>query len=362
MQTAIPCVLMRSGTSRGPFLLAKDLPKDIALRDGALLALMGSPHPMQLDGIGGSRAQTSKVAIVSPSMQADCDIDYLFAQVSIEDGVVDTRPNCGNMLAGVAPFAIEAGLVHPVAGRTRVRIFNVNTGARVESLVETPDGKVTYDGDASIPGVNGSAAPVWMTMRDFTGSKTGSLFPTGNRIDVIDGVEMTLIDSAMPMMLVAAESIGIADMDAARSIEKDRPTLARIEALRVKAGHRMGLGDVSGSVIPKVGLLFSSREGSIGIAYLMPWSLHRSLAVTGCIALAAASVADGTIANRLTRPVGDMFFAEHPAGIMEIGVEKQGDLVVAATVLRTVRRLFEGRVFLPDHFFQTQKQTGEMPS
>jgi 2-methylaconitate cis-trans-isomerase PrpF len=352
MQKAIPCVIMRGGSSRGPYLLADDLPKEAARRDQVLLALMGSPHALQVDGIGGSQPQTSKVAIVSRSTRPGADVDYLFAQVSVDQASVDTKPNCGNMLAGVGPFAIEAGLITATVGQTVVRIFNVNTGARIDALVETPKGRVTYAGDTAIPGVNGTAAPIRLTFRDFIGGKTGKLFPSGHASDVIDGVTVTLCDSAMPMMLVDGRDFGFDVMPAPEALEARTDVLARIEAMRLEGGKRMGFGDVSKSVVPKVGLLWPGQKEHLAISYLMPWRVHKSVAVTGAIGLATAARAEGTVAHRLARPVGSQIGIEHASGLMELELDISAAPIAGATVVRTARRLFEGRAFVPAEHYQ----------
>ncbi|MFM9974902.1 MAG: 2-methylaconitate cis-trans isomerase PrpF family protein [Beijerinckiaceae bacterium] len=353
MQKSIPCVLMRGGTSRGPYLMADDLPEDIAMRDAVLLAVMGSPDTMQVNGLGGGQPQTSKVAIISRSTRTDCDVDYLFAQVDIDEARVDTKPNCGNMLAGVGPFAIEAGLVKVADPVTSVRIFNVNTGARIDARVETPDGRVNYEGDTAIAGVAGTAAAIPLTFRDFVGAKTGKLFPTGEAMECIDGITVTLVDSAMPMLLLCGKDIGLASLDAVKQSVSTGELFRRTEPLRLIAGQRMGFGDVAKSVIPKVGILFPSGHSTIEVAYLMPWALHQSLAVTGAIAIATACAAEGTVAARLAQPLTDEIAIRHPAGIMHLGIERGDGSLTGATVMRTARRIFEGRVFVPAEFYAT---------
>lgn len=352
----IPCVIMRGGTSRGPYFKASDLPADTAGRDRVLLAVMGSPHPMQVDGIGGSYPQTSKVAIVGPSARDDTDVDYLFAQVSVDDAVVDTRPNCGNMLSGVGPFAIEEGMVPAQDPETRVRVFNINTGAIIEQTIQTPGGRVTYEGDQAIDGVPGTAAPIRMAFANTEGAVTGALFASGERREEIDGVAVTLIDNAMPMMLLRADSVGLRGDETPDEIDENRAMLARVEALRMEAGRRMGLGDVSGLVVPKVGLLSAARHGgTIASRYLVPHSCHRSHAATGAICLATACCLDGTVAAEVIGGAfgqsGDVII-EHPAGRIDVGVtleaDGQGGMRVARTeILRTARRIFEGFVYVP---------------
>ncbi|WP_323150025.1 PrpF domain-containing protein, partial [Pseudomonas oryzihabitans] len=229
----IPCVLMRGGTSKGPFFHASDLPSDPALRDEMLIDLMGAGHELEIDGIGGGSPQTSKVAIISPSSHADADVDYLFVQVMVADRRVDTAPNCGNMLCAVGPFAVEQGLVAARDGKTLVRIRNLNTDSFVDALVHTPGGVVRYEGDTAIDGVPGTAAPVQLTFLDAVGSKTGKLFPTGQATDVFDGVPVTCIDMAMPMMIVDARHLGVTGSERPAELDADTGLLARLEALRL---------------------------------------------------------------------------------------------------------------------------------
>ncbi len=347
---------MRGGTSRGPYFKASDLPADREERDRVLLAVMGSPHAMQVDGIGGAYTQTSKVAIVGPSARDDADVDYLFAQVSVEEAIVDTRPNCGNMLAGVGPFAIEEGMVPARDGETRVRVFNVNTGALIEETIQTPGGKVTYEGDQAIDGVGGTAAPIRMAFTNTEGAVTGSLFASGHKREEIDGVSVTLIDNAMPMMLLRAGDAGLRGDESAEQIDEMADMFATVEKLRLEAGRRLGLGDVSDSVTPKVGLLSAARDGgTIASRYLTPLECHRSHAATGAICLATACCMDGTVAAEiLGGAIGrsGTVTIEHPSGRIDVGIELEpapdGGLRVArAEILRTARRIFEGAVWVP---------------
>ncbi|MFM2150351.1 MAG: hypothetical protein RLZZ187_2657 [Pseudomonadota bacterium] len=349
MQTRIPCVLMRGGTSRGPYFLADDLPADPAARDAVLLAAMGSPHPMQVDGIGGAQTLTSKVAIVSRSATPGVDVDYLFAQVDVGRAIVDTRPNCGNMLAGVGPFAIEAGLVPANAGETLVRILNVNTGTRVDSLVQTPGGAVTYEGEAEIPGVAGTAAPIMLRFRDVAGSQTGTLFPSAHRQEEIAGIAVTLIDGAMPMMLLRARDLD-ADITATPdALNADRALFARVEELRREAGLRMRLGDVADSVVPKPCLLGPGMDGAhLTARYFTPHDCHRAMAVTGGITLATAARTPGTLAHEAAGgDPGEVVRIAHPSGVMEVPIGLEGGEVAWAGTLRTARRIFEGTLLIP---------------
>jgi 2-methylaconitate cis-trans-isomerase PrpF len=350
----LPCVLMRGGSSRGPYFLESDLPSDTATRDRILIAAMGSPHGLQLDGIGGGSTLTSKVAIVSASKQAGADIDYLFAQVSVDSADVDTGPNCGNMLAGVGPFAIEAGLIAAKGDETTVRIFNRNTSAMIEAVVQTPGGLVTYEGNCRIDGVNGTAAPISLTFLDAEGSKTGRLLPTGYARDTLDGIEVSLVDYATPMLLLRATDLGITGSETPAEIDANKKLLSRIEAIRRLAGEQMGLGDVSGRVIPKVAILSQARKGgSITSRYLTPLQCHRSHAVTGALCIAVATHIAGSVASELYANSQDRSIeVEHPVGVIGIGLKMNQDgSVSSASLMRTARRIFEGHLMIPRHVF-----------
>ncbi|QND54467.1 4-oxalomesaconate tautomerase (plasmid) [Phyllobacterium sp. 628] len=343
----IPCVLMRGGTSKGPFFLASDLPSDPHQRDQILLSVMGSGHPLQIDGIGGGNPVTSKVAIVGPATVSGADVDYLFAQVRIDQQIVDTSPNCGNMLAAVGPFAIEAGLVRTTGPVTRVRIHNVNTGKLIEAEVPTPDGQVAYLGDASIDGVPGRAAPIALTFMDAAGARTGSLFPTGQSREIIDGIEVTCIDCAMPMMILEASAIGATGYETAAALNANSALLERLENLRLQAGQRMGMGDVRTQVTPKPVLISKSKAGGdLNVRYFMPHQCHPSLATTGAVGIATACISHNTVASALIgeRKPPVVLVLDHPSGRLEVKLDTR-DCKTVAGILRTARRLFEGQVF-----------------
>jgi hypothetical protein len=347
---AIPCTLMRGGTSRGPFFLASDLPADPAARDAALISVMGAGHELQIDGIGGGNPLTSKVAIVSRSSRADSDVDYLFAQVRNAERIVDTSPNCGNMLSAVAPFAVEKGLVTPSSAETIVRIFNINTGKRIEAKIETPNARVNYDGACFIDGVPDSAAPILLTFLDSAGAKTGKLLPTDAALDMLDGLECTLIDAATPLMILRATDLGKTGQESPSDLDADLQFMARLEALRIKAGQRMGLGDVRKLVIPKPVLIAApARGGTLGARYFMPHSVHKAIAVTGAVGIATACATPGTIAHGLARGegAGAPIRIEHPSGSLELTLRrppKGGP--IEASLVRTARKIFEGSVFV----------------
>ncbi len=363
MQRAIPCMFMRAGTSRGPFFLLEDLPADPEVRDRVLLAAMGSPDPRQIDGLGGATMVTSKVAMVSPSERPGIDVDYRFAQVWLDKAIVDTAPSCGNMLAGVGPFAIERGLVAAEADETRVRIFDVNTGSRIEAVVQTPGGAVTYAGDHRIDGVPGTGAPVVLSFSDVVGSKCGAMFPTGVAQEEIDGVAVSCIDVAMPMVIMRAADLGLSGYDP-EEITGNAVIMRRIEKLRLEAGRRMGLGDVAESVVPKVSILaLARRGGTVYSCYLTPHHVHAAHAVTGAICVAYSVFIQGTVTTAISQR-SDMWpikptisdaatiHIEHPSGAINVRLdadEEDTELrVQRAGIVLTARKIMDGRVFVPD--------------
>ena len=359
-QRAIPCMFVRGGTSRGPFFLLEDLPADPEVRDRVLLAAMGSPDPRQIDGLGGATTVTSKVAMVSPSQRPGIDVDYRFAQVWLDKAIVDTAPSCGNMLAGVGPFAIERGLVTADADETRVRIFDVNTGSRIEAIVQTPGGAVTYAGDQRMDGVPGTGAPVVLSFSDVVGSKCGALLPTGAVQEEIDGVPVSCIDVAMPMVIMRAGDLGLSGYDP-DEITGNAVLMERIEKTRLEAGRRMGLGDVAKSVVPKVGILAPPRRGGVVYScYLTPHHVHATHAVTGAICVACCVSIRGTVASGvaqlpvelITEPAAGLVTTiriEHPCGAADVRLETQGNgsklKVRPASIVLTARKIMDGQVF-----------------
>lgn len=346
-QLRIPCTLMRGGTSRGPVFLAADLPSDPAVRDEVLLSVLGSGNELQIDGLGGGNPLTSKVAIVGPSTHAGADVDYLFAQVKVLERVVDTSPNCGNMLSTVGPFAIEKGLIEGRPGRTRVVIHNVNTGQLIAATVLTPDGRPTYVGDTVIDGVPGSGAPVELEFLGVAGAKTGMLLPTGSAVDSIDGVAVSCIDAAMPLVVIEAVSLGKTGNETPAELDADRPFMDRLETIRREAGRLMKLGDVSGLVIPKPVLIGPPQKGGTLVArYFMPHSCHKAFAVTGAVGLGTACGTPGTLAHRL---VGEASLPrrvviEHPSGRIDVVIDRR-DGAATAAVVRTTKPILEGIAF-----------------
>lgn len=354
-QTAIPCTLMRGGTSKGPFFLAGDLPADEKLRDRVLLAAMGSPDLRQIDGVGGADPLTSKVAIVSKSSRPNTDVDFLFAQVVLDKPLVDVSPNCGNMLAGVAPFAIEKGLVAAKSGETQVSIYMVNTGNQAVATVKTPHGVVQYDGDTAISGVPGTAAPIAIDFLDTAGSVCESMLPTGNTRDTVEGVEVTCIDNGMPVVVIPAAALGKTGYESPKDLENDREFRRRLETLRWAAGKLMGLGDVREKVVPKMSLIAPPVNGGhVSTRTFIPHKCHTAIGVLGAVSVATACALPGSVAQDIARLPGGspwLMSVEHPTGEFTVTLELSGagkDFKVRRSgILRTARALFEGNILVP---------------
>lgn len=349
----IPCVLMRGGTSRGPIFLRSDLPADDSEVDSLLIRALGTMSALQVDGVGGGHPLTSKVAIVSRSTSPDADIDYSFVQVDVARPRVDRRPNCGNMLSAVGPYAIEAGLVKPTAAETRVRIRNTNTDTFVEAIIQTPGGRVQYDGAFVLDGVAGSAAPIRLVFAN-AAKASNRLFPTGNVVDVIDGTETTLVNGAIPVMVVRARDIGLDGAGSPAELDGLLRVRERIEQLRLGAGLLMGLGDVSGSVVPKVAIVSPPRNGgTLTVRYLTPIVTHTAMAVTGAVTLTRALMVPRTLPAQEASIRLPSVMLEHPAGNMPLQIERDGtsDLDPASAriaLVRTARRIFDGHIYVPD--------------
>jgi 4-oxalomesaconate tautomerase len=341
---------MRGGTSKGGYFLKADLPADIAARDALLLRVMGSPDPRQIDGMGGADPLTSKVAVVSPSRRDGVDIDYLFLQVFVDQAIVTDAQNCGNILAGIGPFAIERGLVAATGDETNVAIFMENTGQIAIATVQTPGGKVRYDGSAKIDGVPGSAAPIPLEFRDTAGSSCGALLPTGNAFDMVEGVRVTLIDNGMPCVVMKAEDVGVTGYESREELDNATELKGRIEAIRLAVGERMNLGNVKDKSVPKMMLVAPPRSGgAITVRSFIPHRAHASIGVLGAVSLATACLIDGSPAAEVASvPAGKRktLSVEHPTGettcVMEL--DDHG-VVTSAAMLRTARKLMDGEVF-----------------
>jgi 4-oxalomesaconate tautomerase len=356
MLRGIPCAVYRGGTSKGLYFLKSDLPADPATRDAVLLTAMGSPDARQIDGMGGAHPLTSKVAVVSASTRADADVDYLFLQIFPDKAIVTDQQNCGNILAGVGPFAIESGLVAARDGVTCVRIHMLNTNSLAVAHVQTPGGVVDYDGEARIDGVPGTAAPIPTDFLDVAGASCGALLPTGHAQDVIEGVAVTLIDNGMPVIVIRAEDLGKTGYESPVELEADADIKARIEAIRLTAGRLMNLGDVTDKSVPKISLIAPARNGgTVSTRTFIPHRVHEAIGVFGAVSVATAcvlkgSVAYGFLARAMSGPVD--LEIEHPTGFFTVSMEVEGegaDLVIQrSALLRTARKLMTGEVFISD--------------
>jgi len=357
-------MLMRGGTSKGLYFLATDLPSDPADRDALLLAVMGSGHPMQVDGVGGAHSLASKVAVVSPSRRADADIDYLFLQLGVDEPTITDQQNCGNILAGVGPFAVERWLIAAGYKSTTTRIHMVNSGSVVTATFATPAGVVRYAGDTAIAGAPGTAAPILLRFANTAGSSTGSLLPTGRvcdvidgiRVssvcDVIDGIQVSCVDNGMPVVVARASDFGLAGDEPVDELAANAELARRVQALRLAAGKLMGLGDVSGLSVPKTTLVSAPRDGgTIGTRTFIPVRPHTSIGVLGAVTVATALLLPGSVGAELARLPGSghVIDIEHPTGHLEVEVEldasREPPQVVRAGVIRTARKLFDGTVY-----------------
>lgn len=345
-----PCMWMRGGTSKGGYFLKSDLPTDTAARDAFLLAVMGSPDPRQIDGMGGADPLTSKVAVVSKSTREGIDVDYLFLQVFVDQAIVTDAQNCGNILAGVGPFAIERGLVAATGDETRVAIFMENTGQVAVATVQTPGGTVSYAGQAAIDGVPGTHAPVPLEFRDTAGSSCGALLPTGNVADMIQGVAVTLIDNGMPCVVMKAQDVGITGYEDREWLDNATDLKARIEAIRLEVGPLMNLGDVKEKSVPKMMLVAPPKHGgAVTVRSFIPHRAHATIGVLGAVSVATACLLEGSPAAEVAQ-VGEgsrkTLSVEHPTGEMSCVLEvDESGAVKTAALLRTARKLMDGVVF-----------------
>jgi 4-oxalomesaconate tautomerase len=341
---------MRGGTSKGGYFLKQDLPADVAERDAFLLRVMGSPDPRQIDGMGGADPLTSKVAVVTGSSRDGIDVDYLFLQVFVDQAIVTDAQNCGNILAGIGPFAIERGLVEPTGNETAVSIYMENTGQVAVATVQTPGGTVSYDGEAAIDGVPGTHAPVPLEFRDTAGSSCGALLPTGNAADILNGVAVTLIDNGMPCVVMKASDVGIGGYEDRDMLDAHGELKAKIEAIRLLAGPLMNLGDVKEKSVPKMMLVAPPRHGgAVTVRSFIPHRAHATIGVLGAVSVATACLIEGSPAAEVaTIPAGarKTLSVEHPSGEMSCVLETdEGGAVRSAALLRTARKLMDGVVF-----------------
>ncbi|TWA82988.1 4-oxalomesaconate tautomerase [Azospirillum brasilense] len=350
MSDGVRCLWMRGGTSKGGYFLADDLPSGTAARDAFLLRVMGSPDPRQIDGMGGADPLTSKVAVVRRSERPGVDVDYLFLQVFVDKAIVTDAQNCGNILAGVGPFAIERGLVPTRDGVTPVTIHMENTGQVAVASVPTPGGAVTYRGEARIDGVPGTAAAIPIEFRDTAGSSCGALLPTGNVVDVIDGVPVTCIDNGMPVVVLRAADLGVRGDETREELDADAALKARLESIRLQAGPRMNLGDVTDKSVPKMTLVSApANGGAVSTRTFIPHRCHASIGVLGAVSVATACALEGSPAASLAVvPDGTTrtLSVEHPTGEMTVVLDlDEAGTVTRAALLRTARKLFDGAVY-----------------
>ena len=344
------CMWMRGGTSKGGYFLASDLPADEVARDALLLRVMGSPDARQIDGMGGANPLTSKVAVISAAARDDCDIDYLFLQVFVDRALVSDAQNCGNILAGVGAFAIERGLV-PVSGETTdVRIFMRNTGQVATASIATPDGKVSYEGDEAIDGVPGSATAVPLVFDDVAGSMCGALLPTGNEMDVVEGIKVTMIDNGMPIVALRAGDMGISGYETPAELDSNEDLKAQLEVLRLACGRLMNLGEVAEKSVPKMTMVAPARHGGAFMTRsFIPHRCHDTIGVFAAVSAATAALLPASPVARLaTVPQGarKVMAVEHPNGATGCVLECDGDdRVLKAGMMRTTRKLFDGMIF-----------------
>ena len=350
MSKGIRCMWMRGGTSKGGYFIKSDLPSDTAARDAFLLGMMGSPDPRQIDGLGGADPLTSKVAVVSESEREDADVDYLFLQVFVDQAIVTDAQNCGNILAGIGPFAIERGLVKATGDETHVRIFMENTGQIAIATVATPNGQVSYQGDAKIDGVPGTSAALPLEFLDTAGSSCGALLPTGNSVDTINGVECTLIDNGMPVVVMRASDMGITGTESREELEANSELRTKLEAIRLQAGPLMNLGDVTEKSVPKMSMVSEATDGgALSTRTFIPHRCHASIGVLGAVSVATAAILPNSPAASVAAlPEGSRktLAVEHPIGEMTVVIDiDQDDQPKSAALLRTARKLFDGEVF-----------------
>jgi len=350
MSKGVRCMWMRGGTSKGGYFLAEDLPDNQALRDAFLMRAMGSPDPRQIDGMGGADPLTSKIAVVRKSDRPAVDVDYLFLQVSVDAPLVSDAQNCGNLLAGVGPFAITRGLVKAQSPTTEVRIFMENTGQIAVARIETPNGEINEEGSASIDGVPGTAAPIALTFQDTAGSSCGSLLPSGQAKDTINGVDVTMIDNGMPCVVLRAEDIGITGHETPAELEGNTELRQKLEALRLACGPLMNLGDVTEKTVPKMTMVSRAQNGgAISTRTFIPHRCHKSIGVLGAVSVATAClIPESTAFDLAQRGSGTERYLsiEHPSGEMTVvaGLDDQ-DNVKTAAILRTARKLMDGEIF-----------------
>lgn len=358
MTVGIPCMLMRGGSSKGAYFVEGELPTKVEARDDILRRIMGSPDSRQIDGVGGAHPLTSKVAIVGPARDDRADVEYLFLQVGVDDTGVSDRQNCGNLLAGVGPFALARGLVTDRAtethdGTARIRILMRNTDTVATAEFEVRDGRAVEDGDTAISGVPGTAAPIDLDFEGLAGGSCGAMLPTGRVVDVVGGVECTLIDNGMPVVVMRATDLDVSGTETCAELEANTELRARLEHIRLEAGQLMGLGDVANTTVPKLTFVAPPQHGGhLTTRTFIPHRCHDAIGVLGAVSVATAALLDGSPAHDvLVDPAGGPVRLEHPTGFFDAVIDVQpGDardsqVVGRAGIVRTARRLMDGTVY-----------------
>lgn len=339
-------MIMRGGTSKGVFFVESDLPEDPAERDQLLLQIMGTPDARQIDGMGGAHPLTSKVAIASPSDGGETDIEYLFLQLGVDEPIVTDRQNCGNLLAGIGPFALERGLIDVRDGEAAVRIRMRNTGGVAIAHFRVAGGVPVYSGDTAISGVPGTAGEITLDFLDIAGGTTGSLLPTGNVVDEIDGVAATLVDNGMPAVVMKAEDLGVTGYESCVDLEADETLRSRLETIRLEAGRLMNLGDVTDTTIPKLTMVAPPKSGgAVSTRTFIPHRCHQAIGVLGAVSVATACLLAGTPASEVAAVDSPVITLEHPTGTFDARVELDGHEVLRAGIVRTARKLMDGTVY-----------------
>lgn len=368
MQIAIPFMQIRGGSSKGLFFKAEDLPTDENERNQCLLlAMEGTTEgdPRQIDGLGGATSLTSKVAIISKSISPLADLDYLFVQVVVGKGKVSNNQTCGNILSGIVHFAIESGMIEATHPVTSAKINIVNTGGICEVVVQTPNGQIETKGDAKVDGVPGTAAPIICNYLESVGATCGALLPTGNAIDVIEGMETTCIDNGMPIVIMRASDFGLIGNETKEVLEANESLRQQIEAIRLKAGHLMNLGDVQDQTIPKMCLVSPPENGGvINTRMFIPHVVHEAIGVLAAVSVATACVIPNTVISdeRGVMSKGEFLHSspisyhsslsiEHPSGEFTVNLEYElidnQINILKSGVIRTARLLSKGEVFVP---------------
>ncbi len=364
-QHAVSYMQIRGGSSKGLYFNANDIPSVPIERDAFLVAAMGKGSS-QIDGLGGGHPLTSKAAIVSPSTRHDADIDYLFCQVVVAEDRVDTKPNCGNILAGTGVFALESGMIKAQDSETRLTVHMVNSSKLCELVIPTPNGKINYAGDAKIAGVPGSAAPIICNYKDIAGSACGALLPTGRPLDIVDGIEVTCIDNGMPVVVMRAADMGITGYENPADLNDNEALKERLQAMRLQLGPLMHLGDVDGAAVPKMCMISPPQHGGlVNTRTFIPYKCHESIGVLGAVSVATACLLPRGVANTVTpfsagsqRTQAITVSIEHPSGefscVLDLFIEQNHIKINSAGLMRTARLLSRGQLYIPDEMITSR--------